>query len=91
MNVPTICFYDPRIYIFREEFNVFIEALLRVGILHHTGKAAANFVKCLGDDVEGWWNKYEVQEACNVFRSKYANFSLEWAKQWECEFGKLID
>ena len=91
VGIPTICFYDPAIWIFREESTPYIEALLSTGVLHHSGKAAANFIKSLGDDVEGWWNNYEVREACNSFRTKYANFSPEWEKQWENEFSKFID
>jgi putative transferase (TIGR04331 family) len=91
LNIPTICFYDPGTYLFREDANPYIEALQMVGILHCSGKDAARFVTSLGNDVDGWWNKAEVQTARQSFVEKYANFSSDWVNQWEQEFLAAID
>lgn len=90
LNIPTICFFDPDTYEFRAEAKPFIEALERVGILHHTGKKAACFVRDKWVDIEAWWQQQDVQQARNAFCAKYANFSPDWAQQWETEFRRLL-
>lgn len=90
LNIPTVCFYDPATYIYREEVQPFIVALQKVGILHHSGKDAARFIIGLGNNIEGWWKKYEVQEARRNFVERYANFSKNWKEQWELEFESAL-
>jgi putative transferase (TIGR04331 family) len=91
LNIPTVCFCDPAVYIFSAEAQVSVAALYNVGILHHSGKDAAHFVTSLGNDIEGWWNKAETQEARRNFVEQYANFSLDWKEQWEQEFKAVLD
>ncbi len=91
LNIPTICFYDSDIYVFRQEAQSLMDGLESVGILHRSGKAAARFVVGLRDDPEGWWVKPEVQDARTRFVEQYANFSPDWKTQWETEFRRAID
>lgn len=91
LNIPTLCFYNPAVYIYREEARPFIDAMKKVGILHHSGKDAARFIASLGHDIEGWWNKSEVQGARLNFIERYANFSPDWKQQWEREFEAVLD
>lgn len=91
LDIPTVCFYDPETYAFREAAQPYIDALERVGVLHCSGAAAARFVSRLGDDIEGWWSKSEVQEARRNFVEHYANFSPDWKMQWEREFESVLD
>lgn len=91
LDIPTVCFYDPNTYSFREVAQSRIDALERVGVLHRSGIAAANFVASLGDDIKGWWSRPEVQEARRNFVERYANFSHDWKRQWEREFESVLD
>ncbi len=91
LNIPTICFYDPDAYLFREAAQVHIDSLKDVGILHHSGHDAARFITALGNDIDGWWNKSGVQEAREKFVEHYANFSPDWKQQWEREFEEVLD
>lgn len=91
LNIPTVCFFNPSVYVYREDSKSEMAALRDVGVLHHSGKDAAKFVTSLGSDVEGWWNKTEVQAARKGFIEKYANFTTDWAKQWEREFLAAIN
>lgn len=91
LNIPTLCFYNPAVNIYREETQAIIAALQKVGILHHSGKDAARFIASLGDNIEGWWQKPEVQEARRNFVERYANFSPDWQKQWGAEFEAVLD
>ena len=90
LNVPTVCFFDPDTYAFRAEAEPFMSALESVGILHRSGKVAAQFVASVSNDPQGWWAQVEVQEARNHFVESYANFSPYWAMQWEREFEMWI-
>lgn len=91
LNIPTVCFYEPTVYVYRVEVHPEMAALQKVGILHHSGKDAAKFVTNLGKDINGWWNKAEVQKARLDFVEKYANFSPNWAMQWKREFLRAMD
>jgi len=90
LDIPTVCFYDIDTYAFRESAQPYIDAFERIGVLHRSGAAAARFVAALGNDIESWWRKAEIQEARQNFVSRYARFSPDWKEQWEREFSSLI-
>ena len=90
MNVPTVCFYDPRLYEPRESARPYFDMLARVGVLHHSGRDAAKFVNDLHGDPSSWWNSAEVQEAREAFVARYANFSENWLEAWQTEFESLL-
>jgi putative transferase (TIGR04331 family) len=91
MNVPTVCFYDPAIYRAREAARPFIDALHRVGVIHHSGADAARFVNDLKGDPSSWWSKPEVQDAREKFVARYANFTDNWLPGWIEEFERLLE
>lgn len=91
LNIPTICFYDPEVILFNEESQKYVDSLHAVGVLHYSGKEAADFIKQINGDINGWWGKLEVQQARNDFVKKYANFSENWQQEWEREFESTID
>jgi putative transferase (TIGR04331 family) len=91
MNVPTVCFYDPAIYRAREAARPFIDALQRVGVIHHSGADAARFVNDLKGDPSSWWSKPEVQDAREKFVARYANFTDNWLPGWIEEFERLLE
>jgi putative transferase (TIGR04331 family) len=90
LNIPTVCFYEPKMYRPREAARPFIDALTRVGIIHHSGKEAARFINGLNGNPSGWWNSPEVQEARHAFVARYANFSNNWLDAWTTEFDRLL-
>lgn len=91
LDIPTVCFFDPDTYAFREAAQPFVNALERVGVLHRSGIAAARFVAGLGNNPEAWWKLPDVREARRNFVDHYANFSPDWKKQWESEFEAVLD
>jgi len=91
LDIPTVCFYDTDTYFFREEAQHYIDMLENVGVLYRSGNSAARFVAALGDDIENWWSKVDVQEARRRFVEQYANFSSDWKQQWEREFKAVLD
>lgn len=91
LNIPTVCFFDPAVYVYRDDSRAEMAALQAAGILHHSGKEAASFVSALGRDIGGWWNGAQAQRARIGFVEKYANFSPNWAMQWERELLGALD
>ena len=91
LNIPTICFFNPSIYTYRNEADLARRTLESVGILHHSGLDAAHFVSSIANDIDGWWNRVEVQNARREFVSQYANISSDWSKEWEDEFLSVLD
>ena len=90
MNVPTICFFNPEMYAPREAARPYVDALARVGVIHHSGADAAKFVNQLNGNPDAWWNSSEVQEARQAFVARYANFSDDWLQAWSEEFERLL-
>ena len=90
MNIPTVCFYDPAMYRPRAAAQPFIDSLVRVGVVHYSGREAAKFVNSLNGDPSSWWGSAEVQEAREAFVARYANFSDNWLAAWQTEFESLL-
>ena len=90
MNVPTVCFVPAGIHRFRAAAQPFIDALVRVGVVHYSGREAAKFVNSLRGDPSSWWGSSEVQEAREAFVARYANFSDNWLDAWQAEFESLL-
>ena len=90
MDVPTVCFYDRRIFRPRAAAQPFIDAMANVGIIHYSGREAADFVNSLRGNPSSWWRLAEVQEAREAFVARYANFSENWLEAWQAEFESLL-
>lgn len=91
LDIPTVVFYDPGVYVYRDEAHAAREALHRVGILHRSGGDAARFVSELGRDIEGWWRRADVQAARRDFVRRYADFAPDWPRRWEQAFDAALD
>ena len=91
LNIPTVCFYDPATYAFREAAQPFINKLEMAGILHRSGVTAARFVAGILNNTATWWNQPDIQAARKDFIDHYANFSPNWKQQWEREFEAVLD
>ena len=90
MNIPTVCFVPPGIHRFRAAAQPFVDALVRVGVVHYSGREAAKFVNSLRGDPSSWWGSSEVQEARQAFVARYANFSDNWLDAWQAELESLL-
>jgi putative transferase (TIGR04331 family) len=88
LDVPTICFFDPKAYRFRSGVLPHIDSLERAGILHRSAAGAARFSVEVWRNPEVWWQTAEVQEARRAFVSSYANFSVDWRGAWTQELRK---
>lgn len=90
LNIPTVCFYDPQTYSFRDSAIGPLQKLKDVGILHESGSSAAKFVLSVEKNIRAWWDRAEIQEARVGFSSQYAFYSPDWPDVWGSEFEQWI-
>ena len=91
LNIPTVCFFDPKMFYPRNDARSALDSLARVGILHSSGRSAARFVNTLSNQPLHWWYSDEVQDVRSEFTSRFANFSTDWLRSWEREFRELLE
>ncbi|MEI7832419.1 MAG: hypothetical protein WCJ56_04390 [bacterium] len=71
-NIPTIVFWDPAwLPPTPTATDIFVD-LARVGILHATPRAAAEFIATVAADLSGWWYSTSVQQARHAFVETFA-------------------
>ncbi|NQU86423.1 MAG: hypothetical protein HQ541_11735 [Mariniphaga sp.] len=90
-NKPSILFWNPETSDLNEEAIPYYEMLENVGILHKTPEEAAEKVNAVYPDVEGWWNRPELQLAVNTFCNRYARTIPKVHKFWVKEFNNLLN
>lgn len=56
----------------RDSAKPYYSLLVSAGIIHFSGKAAANYVNSIWSEVDGWWNSVSVQSARATFCNRYA-------------------
>jgi len=89
-DIPTICFFDPNVSVFREKAQQHIDALEGVGILHRSPESAAAKVMEVCIDPQHWWQKDEVRVARKAFVGQYACLRDGWQEEWHREFERQI-
>ncbi len=81
-NVPTICFWDPKLWPYSEEAAPYFEILRKAGIIFPDGDSAARRINEISDNVQGWWLSDEVQSARQAWANQYARTSGIWWWHW---------
>ena len=75
-NVPTLAFWQNDLDHLRDSAKAHYQVLIDAGIVHLTPDSIANKVNEIWDDIENWWQQDLVQDARNLFCSRYAKVSL---------------
>lgn len=71
-NIPTLMFWNQNYWELRDDAIPFYDCLRQVGIFHETPESAATKLAEIWDDVPGWWNQADVQEARDYFCQRFA-------------------
>lgn len=82
LNIPTICFYNPEVYLFRDKVSELIEKLKEVGILHASPISAAKLLNDCYKNPDQWWASQNLQKVVSTFVKNYANLSENWKDEW---------
>lgn len=88
-DVPTVLFWDPRLWELRPEAEAHFAQLRDVGILHDTPEAAAAFVETIYRDPAGWWQTAPVRSAVGRFCDRFARVHDRTLDDWCTEFQRL--
>ena len=83
VNVPTILFWDPKLWPARAAAEPFFDELRQVGILWDTPEGAAVKVAAIWDDPALWWESPEVQAVRRRFTERFARSSHRWLDEWK--------
>ena len=81
-NIPTICYWDEKIFPLCEQVEPFFKTFKKAGILFLRGHEAALKVNEIWDDVETWWAQDDIQEARQDFCWNYARTNKFWLYEW---------
>lgn len=71
-NIPTIMFWDPKHWELRPGAIPYFDKLRQAGVFFSSPEGAAEKVAEVWDDVEGWWDRSEVQDARKHFCNRFA-------------------
>ncbi len=82
INVPTIWFWDPDIWLIRPEAEKYFDLLRDVGILYNTPEEAARKVNEINDNPLNWWRDPKIQKARDLFCNEFALSSNNWREEW---------
>lgn len=81
-NVPTVLFWDPRLWQVRPETEGHFESLRRASVLFDTPEDAAAHAEAVDADPETWWRSESVQRARRSFVDRYALATSDWCGEW---------
>ena len=88
VNKPTILFWNPEANELRQDAVFYYDLLKKYGILYDHPEAAADAVNHIYDDVLGWWNLPERQDAIRTFCDQFARTSVDGYALWNKELSK---
>ncbi|MBT5953189.1 hypothetical protein HOG98_00550 [bacterium] len=88
-NVPTIAFWDPKLWIFTDFGRETHKNLLNAEVLFHSPEQAANQVNSVFPNVSHWWNSEKVQHARKEWIKHYGYTKKHWVLDWMKEIKKI--
>ena len=71
-NIPTVIYWDPKLWEWDESVESAFLKLESVGIFHNTPESAAKHVGKIWNNLEEWWYSKEVQKERDFFCTNYA-------------------
>lgn len=71
-EVPTVTFLSAEYNKLREEIQIHLICLKKLGIIHDSPRQAAEFINSLEGNYRNWWHSSEVKEARQEFTTKFA-------------------
>ena len=81
-DMPTILFWNPKVFVLKPEAESCFRELSRVGVLFDNPEAAAKAANMVYNDVETWWNAPERQNARRMFCTRFAKTSKDALGEW---------
>lgn len=89
-NVPTLSYWDPKLWEVNEVADSYFDELRRVGMHHDSPESVVNQIKVIMHDPWKWWHSPEVQTVIQLFINTYARRDKNWREVWLNELLHLI-
>lgn len=71
-NIPTVIFWDPKVWELASEAESFYSELVKASILFYDPVECANHINAIWHDVPSWWKSKKVKNAVDSFTENYA-------------------
>lgn len=84
-NIPTVMFWDPNLWEVSDCAASIFARLCDAGIFHSSPGSAATHIQKHWNNIPGWWDSEEVQEARLAFLSAYSGSHLSALKNIKTE------
>lgn len=81
-NIPTVCYWDEKIWALCRQAQPYFDKLKQCGILYSDPVTAAHHVNSIWDDVPAWWNRTELQQTRREWVNRYALNNRFWYWEW---------
>lgn len=85
-NLPTVIFWDQRMYKLNPRYQSFFNQMVEAGIVATTSQQACNCIERIYNDPDLWFKK-EVQE----IKEEYLNMFGYFNKKWRNEIGTVLN
>ncbi len=82
LNIPTLLYWDRRIWRTRPEAAPYYEALRHAGILHDCPESAAVMLEKIYDDPWSWWSSDAVKRAVGRYLDRFGATATDWTRAW---------
>ena len=81
-NIPTVIFLDRNFVELRPDALPEFKLLSDAGILHRSGRSAAEHIERVIEDLAGWWDSEKTVIARHKFLEAHGRASKTWVKEW---------
>lgn len=83
MNIPTLLYWNRKIWRNRSEAMPYYEALRHAGILHDSPESAAAMLVKVYDDPWTWWSSDIVKDAVCRYLDRFGFAAVDWMREWQ--------
>ena len=83
-NIPTLLWLDKKYIAFREEFQIYLDRMEKVGIVKYDVNSFNENFERIKNDIDGWWYSNEVQHVLDDFRENHCHLGERPYKEF-CE------
>ncbi len=81
-NKPVILLFPSDVWVIKKEMKFLENELKKAKILFNNFKDAANHINLIANDINGWWDSYEVKAAVKIFHDYALKENKSWEKEW---------
>lgn len=90
LNIPSVIYWDLNQWEIRDDAKVYFENLKKVKVFHDNPFSAANHVNEIYNNVDEWWNSFDVVKEVSNFRKRFCDYRNNIVSEIEDSINKLL-